>query len=276
MSRAAKLRKQLLAGPFIFWIVAFTLIPLAMMVYRAFTDGSGAFTLANVAAIARPTFLKALGLSLELALISTAICLLLAYPVALILRKASHGRGAFFIFVFVLPMWMNFLLRTMAWQSLLEREGVVNGILSAIGLPGIEIINTPGAIVLGMVYNFLPFMILPLYNSITKIDDSTINAAYDLGANRIQTVFRVIVPQSLAGIVSGITMVFVPSLTTFVVSDILGGGKVMLIGNIIEQQFTVNYDWNLGAGLSIVLMIFVLISMALVNSFDKSGEGRLL
>lgn len=279
MSRAKRispLKRQLLAGPFMFWMVAFTLIPLALMAVKAFTAPDGSFTLDNVLAITRPAYLKALGLSLELALCATLICLLVAYPIALILRSSKSGKGALIIFIFVLPMWMNFLLRTLAWQSLLEREGVINGILGMLGLPAIEIINTPAAVILGMVYNFLPFMILPLYNCISKIDDNTINAAYDLGANRIQTIFRVIVPQSFAGIVSGITMVFVPALTTFVVSDILGGGKVMLIGNVIEQQFTVNYDWSTGAGLSIVLMLFVLISMMLVNSFDKSGEGRLL
>lgn len=275
-TRASSFKRQLFAGPFAFWMVAFTIIPLALMAVRAFTDGNGSFTLDNVMAITRPAYLKALGLSLELAFLATLICLVVAYPVALILRHHKHGKGALVIFVFVLPMWMNFLLRTLAWQSLLEREGVINGILGAIGLPPIEIINTPAAVILGMVYNFLPFMILPLYNCINKIDENTINAAYDLGANRIQTIARVIVPQSFAGIVSGITMVFVPALTTFVVSDILGGGKVMLIGNVIEQQFTVNYDWSTGAGLSIVLMLFVLISMMLVNSFDKSGEGRLL
>lgn len=275
-TRASSLGKRLLAGPFMFWIVAFTLIPLAMMAVKAFTGPDGGFTLDNVLAIARPTYLKALGISLELSLIATLVCFLIAYPVALILRNFKHGKGALIIFIFVLPMWMNFLLRTLAWQSLLEREGVINGILGALGMPGIEIINTPAAVILGMVYNFLPFMILPLYNSISKIDDNTINAAYDLGAGRLQTIGRVIMPLSLPGIVSGVTMVFVPSLTTFVVSDILGGGKVMLIGNIIEQQFTVNYDWSTGAGLSIVLMLFVLVSMMLVNSFDRSGEGRLL
>lgn len=278
MSRARlrSLGRQLLAGPFAIWMVLFTVIPLAMMFARGLTDKSGAFTLDNVAAIANPIYLDALLLSLGLSLISTVICLLVAYPLALILRNMKHGSAGAIVFIFVLPMWMNFLLRTIAWQSLLEKEGVINGILGALGLPALEIINTPAAIVLGMVYNYLPFMVLPLYNALTKIDDNLIAAAHDLGANFWQTLARVIVPQSLPGIVSGITMVFVPSLTTFVISDILGGGKVMLIGNIIEQQFTVSYDWNAGAGLSIVLMVFVLASMALMNAFDKNGEGRTL
>lgn len=268
--------RELLAGPFAIWMVLFTVIPLAMMFARGVTDKSGAFTLANVAAIGESIYFDALVLSLGLSLLSTAICLLLAYPLALILRGMKHGSTGVIIFIFVLPMWMNFLLRTIAWQSLLEKEGVINGLLGAVGLPGIEIINTPAAIVLGMVYNYLPFMVLPLYNALAKIDDNLINAAHDLGANFFQTLVRVLIPQSLPGIVSGITMVFVPSLTTFVISDILGGGKVMLIGNVIEQQFTVSYDWNTGAGLSIVLMIFVLASMAIMNAFDKNGEGRTL
>ena len=188
----------------------------------------------------------------------------------------GSGSNSLIVFLFVLPMWMNFLLRTFAWQTLLEKEGVINGLLSALGLPGINIINTPAAIVLGMVYNFLPFMVLPLYNALAKISDDVINAAHDLGANRAQTLVRVLIPQSLPGIISGITMVFVPALTTFVISDILGGAKILLIGNVIEQQFTVSYDWNTGAGLSIVLMIFVLASMALLNIFDKNGEGTVL
>lgn len=274
----SRLVTELLAGPFMVWIVLFTVVPLALMFARGFTDKAGDLTLDNVTAIANPIYLKALVLALELSLIATAVCLVLAYPLALILRGMKHGSAGAIVFIFVLPMWMNSLLRTIAWQSLLEKEGVINGILGAVGLPGIDIINTPAAIVLGMVYNYLPFMVLPLYNALAKIDDNTINAAHDLGAGFWRTLFSVVVPQSLPGIVSGITMVFVPSLTTFVVSDILGGGKVALIGNLIEQQFTVSYDWNTGAGLSIVLMVFVLASMAIMNAFDKSGssQGRVM
>lgn len=270
-----RIAKQLMAGPFLLWMVAFTLIPLIMMGIKGFTDADGGFTLENVLAMGNDINIQALILSLELSLLSTVICLLLAYPLAMILRKMGDGNGVV-VFLFVLPMWMNFLLRTIAWQSLLEKEGVINGVLTALGLPGIDIINTPAAIVLGMVYNYLPFMILPLYNCLVKIDDNVINAAHDLGANWIQTFVRVTLPLSVPGIISGITMVFVPALTTFVISDILGGSKILLIGNIIEQKFTVSYDWNTGAGLSIVLMIFVLLSMALLNIFDKDGEGTVL
>ena len=170
-------------------------------------------------------------------------------------------------------MWMNFLLRTLAWQTLLEKNGVINGILSALHLPNIAIINTPAAIVLGMVYNFLPFMVLPVYNVLIKIDDNTINAAKDLGANSFQTLIHIWLPLSLPGIISGITMVFVPALTTFVISNLLGGSKILLIGNVIEQEFTKGSNWHLGSGLSLVLMIFILISMALIAKYDKNGEG---
>ena len=177
------------------------------------------------------------------------------------------------MFIFVLPMWMNFLLRTMAWQTLLEKNGVINGILTWLHLPKQSLINTPWAIILGMVYNFLPFMVLPIYNVLSKIDDNTINAAKDLGANSFQTLLFIWLPLSIPGIISGITMVFVPSLTTFVISNLLGGSKILLIGNVIEQEFTKGSNWNLGSGLSLVLMVFILISMALIAKYDKNGEG---
>ncbi|MEG1576536.1 MAG: ABC transporter permease, partial [Clostridium sp.] len=242
-------------------------------VFNGMTDKTGAFTLANVISITTAEHSKALFLSLALSLASTAICLILAYPLAMILRKKHIGQGSFMVFVFVLPMWMNFLLRTLAWQTLLEKNGVINGILNLLHLPNIAIINTPAAIILGMVYNFLPFMILPVYNILAKIDDNTINAAKDLGANEFQTFLRIWLPLSLPGIVSGITMVFVPALTTFVISNLLGGSKILLIGNVIEQEFTKGSNWNLGSGLSLVLMIFILISMALIAKYDTEGEG---
>ncbi|CBK78617.1 ABC-type spermidine/putrescine transport system, permease component I [[Clostridium] cf. saccharolyticum K10] len=265
--------KQYLAGPYLIWMTGFTIIPLFLIAWYGLTDASGSFTLDNVLSIATPEHAKALFLSLGLSLLSTAICLLLAYPLAMILRKKNIGRGSFIVFIFILPMWMNFLLRTLAWQTLLEKNGVINGILSALHLPNIAIINTPAAIVLGMVYNFLPFMVLPVYNVLIKIDDNTINAAKDLGANSFQTLIHIWLPLSLPGIISGITMVFVPALTTFVISNLLGDSKILLIGNVIEQEFTKGSNWHLGSGLSLVLMIFILISMALIAKYDKNGEG---
>lgn len=267
------MNRKLFAGPYLLWMIAFTIIPLALIIYYGLTDSSGAFTLSNITAIATPEHRKALWLSLLLSFISTVICLILAYPLAMILRNRGIGKGSFIVFIFILPMWMNFLLRTLAWQTLLEKNGVINGILSFLRLPNIQIINTPVAIVLGMVYNFLPFMVLPIYNVLAKIDDDIINAAYDLGANFFQTFLRIWLPLSLPGIVSGITMVFVPSLTTFVISNLLGGSKILLIGNVIEQEFTKAGNWNLGSGLSMVLMGFILLSMILIAKYDKGGEG---
>lgn len=262
--------------PFILWIIAGTIIPLASIAYYGFTSRDGGFTFENVLAMFRHDHLQALGLSLLLAVISTAICLLLAFPMAMALRESKYGKQGFLIFVIILPMWMNFLLRTMAWQVLLERQGVINAIVTAIGLQPLEMMNTPGAIVLGMVYDFLPFMILPIYNTVSKIDNHLIEAAYDLGADRLTVFTRVLLPLSVPGIVSGITMVFIPSLTTFVISNMLGGGKINLIGNIIEQEFTVNSNWYLGSGLSLVMMIFIIISMLLLQKFDKTGGANLI
>ena len=265
--------KKLLAAPYLLWMIGFTIIPLTLMVYYGFTDRSGAFTLENILAIATAEHAKALWLSLALSLTATVVCLLLAFPLAMVLRSRGRGAGGVIVFIFILPMWMNFLLRTLAWQTLLEKNGVINGILSALHLPSQNLINTPGAIVLGMVYNFLPFMVLPIYNVLSKIDDNTINAARDLGANSLQTFLYVLLPLSVPGIISGITMVFVPALTTFVISSLLGGSKILLIGNVIEQEFTRGSNWNLGSGLSLVMMVFILLSMAMLAKYDKNGEG---
>lgn len=270
------MNKKLLSGPYLMWMIGFILIPLALIVFYGLTDKSGAFTLSNVISISTEEHAKALWLSLGLSLLSTVLCLVLAYPLAMILRTRGMGQGSFIVFIFILPMWMNFLLRTLAWQTLLEKNGVINGILSTLHLPNQGLINTPGAIILGMVYNFLPFMVLPIYNVLMKIDDNVVNAARDLGANSLQVLIRILLPLSIPGIVSGITMVFVPALTTFVISNILGGSKILLIGNVIEQEFTKGSNWNLGSGLSLVLMIFILISMALIAKYDKNGEGTVL
>ncbi len=253
-----------------------TIIPLCAIGYYGLTDELGGFTFENLLAIFEPDHLKALELSLILAAVSTIICFLIAYPLGLILRDSKLGEKGFIIFIFIIPMWMNFLLRTMAWQTMLERNGLFNSLMDFMGIPFVEIMNTPYAVVLGMVYDFLPFMVLPIYNVLSKMDKSVIEAAYDLGASKLKVLSKVILPLSVPGIVSGVTMVFVPSLTTFVISNMLGGGKINLIGNIIEQEFTVTNNWNLGAGLSLVMMIFIVISMAFIAKFDKNGEGGLL
>ena len=244
-----------------------------MIVYYGLTDKEGGFTLLNLAQITTPENLKALGLALLLSFISTLLCLVLAYPLAMILSEKNVNQTSFIVLIFILPMWMNFLLRTLAWQNLLEKNGIINSILGFFHLPAQTLINTPYAIVLGMVYNFLPFMVLPIYNVLAKIDKDVIFAARDLGANGIQTFSKIILPLSVPGIISGVTMVFVPSLTTFVISDLLGGSKILLIGNVIEQEFKQGSNWHVGSGLSLVLMIFIIASMALIAKYDKNGEG---
>ena len=268
-----KNKNKLLTGPYLFWAVSFIIIPLFMILYYGLTNEKKEFTLLNLAKITTPENLKALGLALLLSLVSTAICLILAYPLAMILASKSMNQTSFIVLIFILPMWMNFLLRTLAWQTLLEKNGVINSVLSFLHLPTQSMINTPSAIILGMVYNFLPFMVLPIYNVIVKIDKDVISAAKDLGANNVQTFLKIILPLTTSGIISGITMVFVPALTTFVISDLLGGSKILLIGNVIEQEFKQSSNWNVGSGLSLVLMIFIIASMALIAKYDKDGEG---
>lgn len=268
-----KNKKKLLAGPYLFWAVSFIIIPLFMILYYGLTNEKKEFTLLNLAQITTPENLKALGLALLLSLVSTIICLILAYPLAMILASKSMNQTSFIVLIFILPMWMNFLLRTLAWQTLLEKNGVINSVLSFLHLPTQSMINTPSSIILGMVYNFLPFMVLPIYNVIVKIDKDVISAAKDLGANNVQTFLKIIFPLTTPGIISGITMVFVPALTTFVISDLLGGSKILLIGNVIEQEFKQSSNWNVGSGLSLVLMVFIIASMALIAKYDKDGEG---
>ncbi len=276
MNKKALLKKKLLGTPYFIWSAIFILVPLGMVFYYGLTDRTGSFTLENVLAISAPEHAKALGIALLLSLIATLICLLLAYPLAMILCGQKNGRQSFIVLIFILPMWMNFLLRTLALQTLLEKTGVINSILNFLHLPSLNIINTPYAIILGMVYNFLPFMVLPIYNALAKIDGNLINAARDLGANPLQVFMKITLPLSIPGIISGITMVFIPALTTFVISKLLGGSKILLIGNVIEEEFTQASNWHLGSGLSIVLMLFIIVNMLLTAIFDKDGEGSFL
>ena len=271
MKRKAPLSARIASAPYILWMIIFIVFPLILVAYYAFTDKNGNFTMSNITEISRysDTFVR----SIWFALIATLICLVIAYPLAYIMSKTTGNAQRTLMMIVMLPMWMNFLLRTLAWQTLLEKNGVINSILAFFHLPGISIINTPGAIILGMVYNFLPFMVLPIYNVLIKIDRDVINAARDLGANSVQTFLKVTLPLTTPGIVSGITMVFIPALTTFVISDLLGGSKILLIGNVIEQEFKQTNNWNAGSALSTVLMIFIILSMVLMNKYDKDGEG---
>ena len=269
-----KTMQRLFAIPFGLWAALFVVLPLLFVLWHGLTGEGGRFSLVALRTALEPEYMQALGLSMELALISTVVCLLLAYPLCLILKERQQGKGALIFLLFLLPLWMNSLLTTMAWQTILERHGIINMLLAAMGLPAVNLINTPVAIVIGMVYNFLPYMVLPLYVAITRIDHNIIKAAWDHGANRWQTFRHVMLPLSLPGIVSGCTMVFIPALTTFVISALLGGNKVLLVGNIIEQEFTAAYDWQLGSALSMVLMVFIILNILLEAFSEREGHGR--
>lgn len=264
---------QLFATPFLIWAVIFIFAPLLFIAWYGITDGTGAFSFVNLSLIFHWEYLKSLELSILLGLVSTLVCLIIAYPLCLILTEKKRGKSPLIFVLFILPMWMNSLLTTMAWQTLLEKNGIINQFLRLLSLPDVNLINTPFAIVCGMIYNFLPYMVLPLYVALSKINGNVIHAARDLGASSFQTFTKVVFPLTLPGVISGITMVFIPSLTTFFISGLLGGNKVLLIGNIVEQEFTVAYDWHLGSALSLILMIFIILNMALTAYFDRT-EGQ--
>ncbi|MBU3806393.1 MAG: ABC transporter permease [Candidatus Fournierella pullistercoris] len=267
------IRKKSLSAPYLIWMVLFIAAPLCIVVYYALTDKSGQFTLENLMTIGR--YSSVFARSLILAAIATVICLVLSFPVGFYLSRLRASKQKIMLMLVMLPMWMNFLLRTYAWMSLLENNGIINRLLGLVGIGPFEMINTSGAVVLGMVYNFLPYMILPLYTVMTKIDNSIIEAAQDLGAGTMRTFWKVLLPLSGPGIATGITMVFVPSVSTFIISRMLGGGSNMLIGDLIELQFLGNsYNYNLGSAMSLVLMVIVLLCMSFTNGFDDEDmEG---
>ncbi len=271
------MKKGWVSYPYIFWMILFTLVPLVLVLYYSLTatDPSGVtvFTAANFQKFIQPIYMKVLGRSVILALASTLICLLLGYPVAMILSGRDLSRRNLLVLLFVIPMWMNFLLRTYAWMALLDRKGVINSLLGMAGLPQLNILYTDAAVILGMVYNFLPFMVLPIFSVLSKIDRSVVEAAEDLGSDSFTVFVRIIFPLSLPGVVSGVTMVFMPAVTTFIISKLLGGSQYMLIGNLIEDQFTRVYDWNFGSAVSIVMMLLILVSMGVMSRYDKEDMG---
>lgn len=274
MSKGVAVNKRSwLSAPYVVWVIGFTIIPMIVIFQYALTDKNGAFTLANIGALVDPIHLKALVFSLEIAVGCTVICILLAYPLVLALKRLNLGRQGFAMFVLILPMWMNFILRILAWQMILSSNGILNLLLQKMGMAPLNIANSGIAIMIGVVYDYFPFMVLPIYNAVLEIDEDVIEAAKDLGAGSVTVFRKIILPLSVPGLLSGIVMVFVPSMTSFVVSDILGGGKLQLIGNIIEQEFTKSANWNLGSGLSVSLMVFVLISMAFTMKNDVEGKG---
>ena len=261
--------KRFFSAPFIAFMICGTLIPACVIAYYGLTDRSGAFTMANIVAIASGEHAKALGLSLLLAFASTVICLFLAFPLGLALKDSKLGKKGFMVFVFILPMWMNFLLRTMAWQVLLEKNGIINGMLTAVGLPSLNIINTSAAVILGMVYDYLPFMIYPIYTILSKMDRSYIEAAQDLGASPAKVFLKVTLPLSMPGVMSGVMMVFMPTVSTFAISEILTNNTIQLFGSIIQEQFN-NLMWNQGAALSLVMLIIIGLSTLLQKNKDDN------
>ena len=262
--------------PYIVWSVIFVVVPLILVAVFGLSTSDGQFTFANVAKVSDYTavFVRSIWLSL----VATAICLVIAYPLGFIMSRYNANNQRTLVMLVMLPMWTNFLLRTYAWMTLLEKNGLINKLFGLIGLGPFNMINTQGAVVLGMIYNYLPFMILPLYSVMTKIDNRTVEAAQDLGANSFQVISRVIVPLSMPGVASGITMVFVPSVSTFIISRMLGGGTNMLIGDLIDLQFLGNaYNPNLGAAISLVLMVFIFLCMSITNQLDNEEmDGVLL
>ena len=283
MNRIKQNKTNLLAYPFVIWSTIFIVVPLLIVLFFSFTvkspSGDYALSFENFNKLLNTEYMKVFKRSLWLALLSTIWCLILGYPVAYFISKMKPSKGSIMIMLFIVPMWMNFLLRTYAWMPILGKNGFINNILGYLNLGSYQFLYNDGAVILGMIYNFLPFMILPIYTVLIKMDKNLLNAASDLGANRFQVFQKVVLPLSMPGVISGITMVFMPAVSTFVISRLLGGGQYMLLGNLIEQQFTTVGDWNFGSAISVFMMIIILISMAIMSKFDsadsKEGGGQL-
>lgn len=263
------------AAPYVVWSSLFIVIPLLIVVFFGFTiksEDSYHFSLENFQRLMDPKYLKVFGRSILLAVEATLGCLILGYPVAYLISKMREGKRNILIMLFIIPMWMNFLLRTYAWLPILGKNGLINSLLVTLGFARANLLYNDFAVLLGMIYNFLPFMILPIYTVLIKMDTDLINAASDLGASRKEIFTKIIFPLSMPGIISGITMVFMPAVSTFVISRILGGGQYMLLGNLIETQYTSMDDWNFGSAIAIFMMIIILISMAFMNKFEGTDD----
>ncbi|WP_139906076.1 ABC transporter permease [Clostridium thermarum] len=267
-----KKSKSIAQYPYIVWSIIFIVVPLFLVLYFSLTNSNGDFTLGNYKKLFDSNYMSVFLNSIKLASISTILCLILGYPVAYILSKVDQKYRTLLMLLLVIPMWMNFLLRTYAWMSIIGKNGIINSILKAIGLPTMNILYTDAAVILGMIYNFLPFMIIPIYTVLIKMDENVIKAAADLGANKSVIFRRIIFPLSIPGVMSGITMVFMPAVSTFVISKLLGGGQYMLIGNLIELQFTTVGDRYFGSAISILMMIIILISMAILSRYEDKEE----
>lgn len=273
------MKRKWIAYPYILWMILFIVMPLLLIFFQSIVEVDGdtyVFTMNNIKRVFEPLYLKVIYRSIKLAIISTCICLVLGYPVAAIVASWDLKHNSSMITWIIIPMWVNFLSRTYAWVALLEKNGLLESIIKRLGFAPLDILYTQDAVIVGMVYNFLPFMILPIYSSLMKIDRSHVEAASDLGANHMMVFMKVILPKSMSGVMSGINMVFMPALTTFVISRLLGGGQYMLLGNLIEQQFLTTRDWGFGAALSMVLIAFILLSMFLMSKYeDEGGEGKI-
>lgn len=290
------IKRSFFASPYTLWMVIFTIVPCILIAYYSFTDKNGAFTLdnfktfwdsnysinqmfaslgpENAMLVSRGTVnIDILIYSLWMALLCTIICLVIGYPAAYFMADKDIKIGPTIVVLFIIPMWMNFLLRTIAWMTLLEDSGLINNVLSALGLGNVQLMYNKGAVLLGMVYNFLPFMVFPIYTSLSKMDGKLLEAAQDLGANGARTFLKVALPLSVPGVISGITMVFMPSVTTFFIPRILGGGMTMMFGDLIESKFLVEGNWNVGSALSLIMMVLILISLSVLRKADPEGEG---
>lgn len=268
------------AYPYVLWMAIFILIPLFLVAYFAFTTGDSTnkdtfeFSLMNFKRFMSPIYLGVLWRSLSLAVISTFVCFILGYPMAYIIAKKKKTKTRNnMILLFVIPMWMNFLLRTYAWLTILGKNGIINTILNSLGFGSLNLIYNNGAVILGMVYNFLPFMVLPIYSVLIKMDKNLVEAAEDLGASKTKVFTKVVFPLSLPGVMTGFTMVFTPAVSTFIISNLLGGNKTNLMGNVIEQQFMYTGDWHFGSAISLILMLIILIVMAVSNRSGSDVEG---
>jgi spermidine/putrescine transport system permease protein len=294
--RSHGIKRSFFASPYTLWMVLFTIVPVLLISYYALTDANGAFTLDNfknfwdsnytvnqlysqmgpeyAVLITRGTVnIDILVYSVWMALLCTLICLVFGYPAAYFMADRELKYGAILVVLFVIPMWMNFLLRTIAWMTLLEDNGLINTLLRLLGLPHVQLMYNDTAVLLGMVYNFLPFMVFPIYTALTKMDSRLLEAAQDLGASPVKTFWKITVPLSVPGVVSGITMVFMPSVTTFFIPRILGGGNTMMFGDLIENRFLFQGNWNLGSALSLVMMALILLSLGILRRADPEGEG---
>lgn len=277
MNKRSSLLQRFVAAPYTVWSVLFIVIPLIMVVYYTFTDGTGSFTFQNVQKLAEREYLSIFARSVAYAFLATVVCLLIAFPLAYFISQSKPRTQKFAIMLIMLPMWTNLVIRTYSLGNLIEDTGVINTALGLLDDP-IHMINTPFAVILGMVYNYLPFMVLPIYTVISKLDKNVIEASQDLGCNKFQVIMKVILPLSKSGIVSGITMVFVPAISTFYISKKLGGTDNRLIGEVIEDSFLNSENWNFGSAISFILMIIIMLSIAVINKFsdDEEDGGMIL